>query len=233
MQKLKLITLISITITVLSGCSKSETPAEPVAPTSAVPAEPQKIAKKSPEGDIYAMAYKLCGKVCEKESSVIMTWGRPTEVGIAYFSDHLNQTGSKLISSINDERSVGTYFVVKSKGSLPGQEQPIPVERFVPTEKYPLIYFKVSEVDGKKKPIHGHIEIMQIKKIDRTPGDDAARLAITSLKARLHDRFIVKPDEVAGYLDLTKDKPDIVPQQVEPITWKEGQAPQVIPVKSW
>jgi uncharacterized protein YcfL len=228
MKKLKLTALISISVVALSGCSKPEATAttEPVS-------QSQQIASKSPEGDIYAMAYKLCNKVCEKNASVIMTWGRPTEIGIAYFDDRVTQVNVKLITSIDAGRGMQTYFMVKSKGSLPGQVEPIPTERFVPTETYQNILVQSSGVDGKRKPIYGHIEILQIKKMPRTPGLDAANFATSSLKARLYDTYIVKPDTVNAYLYMTKDKPDIVPQQVEPITWQEGQPPQVIPVKAW
>lgn len=240
MQKLKLTVLILISIAALSGCSKTESTTVTGEATS-----PQSIAK-SPEGDIYTIEYKLCGKKCEANTSQIVTWGKPTEIGIGYFDDRITQINTKLITSIDKGRGMQTYFMVKSKGIIPGkfevsqvehtspgQASPLNADRFLPAETYQNILVQSSGVDGKRKPIYGHIEIVSIKQIPRTPGDKPHMIAISTLKRKADEMYMATPDTIEGYLYKIKDKPDIVPQQVEPITWQEGQPPQVIPVKAW
>ena len=227
MKKNQLAALILISIATLSGCSKPEA-------TATEPANKSQTVEKSPGGDIYAMAYKLCGKTCDKANvSVITTWGRPTEVGVVYFDGIVSNINTKLIGSMHQYAREKVYFVVKSKGSLPGQEEPMGTERFVPTESYISYLAKSRGVSEKEKPLFGHIEILQIKKIDRTPGDNPRLVAMSLLKERLTFPFMVTPDQIGGYMWATKDKPDVVPQQVDRITWQEGGAAQIIPVRAW
>jgi hypothetical protein len=240
MQKIKLTALVLISISALSGCSNAES----IATTGKTP--PQSIANKSPEGDIYTMEYKLCGKTCDANTSQIVTWGKPTEIGIGYFNDRITQTTTKLITSIDKGRGMQTYFMVKSKGIIPGkfevsqtdytspgQGSPLNTDRFLPAETYQNILVQSSGVDGKRKPIYGHIEIVSIKQIPRTPGDKPDMIAISTLKRKADKMYMATPGTIEGYLYSIKDKPDIVPQQVEPITWQSGQPPQIIPVKAW
>ena len=225
MQKTKLIAFLLISATALSSCSKAQSAA-----TTEKAAPSQSIASQSPEGDIYTMEYKLCGRKCDANTSQIVTWGKPTEIGIGYFDDRITQINTKLITSIEKGRGMQTYFMVKCKGTLPGIAQPVRIDRFVPAETYQNILVKSSGVDGKDKPIYGHVEIVSIKQIPRTPSDNPEMVAAMTLKAKIGDMYMTKPGAVNGYVTM---KPDITPQQVEPITWQEGQPPQVIPVKTW
>ena len=224
MQKLKLTALLLISIAALSGCSKAESTA-----TTEKAAPSQSIASQSPEGDIYTMEYRLCGKKCDANTSQIVTWGKPTEIGIGYFDDRITQISTKLLTSVDKMKPMQTYFMVKCRGTLPGIEQPTKVDRFVPAETYQSVLVGWTEAKPMK-PLFGHIEIVSIKQIPRTPGDKPDMIAAMTLKAKISDMYMTRAGAVNGYVTM---KPDITPQQVEPITWQEGQPPQLILVKTW
>lgn len=222
MHKLKLALLTVFTVVGISSCGNTTS-----AGTTDKTAPSQPIASQSPQEDIYTMEYKLCGKKCDTNTSQIMTWGKPTEMGIGYFDDRITQNSTKLLAPTNKEKQRGmqTYLMVKCKGTLPGVEEPLKAERFVPTETY---LDAITAIDSK--PHYGQIQILWIKKIARTPNDNPKIIASGTLKSKLYEPLITKGDTVQGY--VTMQSP-ITPQQVDRITWSEGQPPQVIPVKRW
>jgi hypothetical protein len=231
MQRLKLILLISISMVTLMSCGKTE-----VTETAKLTNSSETSVSKSPEGDIYSMEYRLCGKECREETSQIITWDKPTEIGIAYYDDLLpNNVDSKPITSMKQRRINSTYFVVKCKGTLPGLEKPLTVNRFAPVEIFYNIAYPGEGTAAK--PIgelkYGRIEIVAIKKLPRTQVDNPGLLARETLLKKINDPFMVAPNRLGGYLEYSVNKPEIKPQQVDPITWQEGQSPQIIPVRTW
>jgi hypothetical protein len=227
MQKLKLTALLLISIAALSGCSKAESTAttEKVDRTQSITTSPQE--------DIYTMEYRLCGKKCEANTSQIVTWGKPTEVGIVYYDGGLTETTTKLLTTMDQRRMRATYFLVKCKGTSPALLKPLKIDRFVPVETYPRILISAAGIDNKPPAKYGHVEIVSIKKLPNPkPGNEYA-IASQTLLTKARDPNMVSNEKIAGYFSYSLDRPEIKPQQVDPITWQEGQTPQIIPVKAW
>jgi hypothetical protein len=224
MQKLKLTALILISIAALSGCSKTETT------TTVGEAPPSQSATAAASEDLYSMEYRLCGSKCLEATSQIVTWGKPTEVGIVYYDEFIWNNQKKLAVSMDKSKRNSTYFLVKSKGTAPALKKPLGTERFTPVE----VYFGAGPKYAKSKPSeYGRIEIIAIKKIlDPTPGKEYLT-AMKTLGAKMREPYIIPADRIEGYFSYSLNQPEIKPQQTELITLQEGQSPQIIPVKAW
>ncbi len=225
MQKLKLTALISISILIaaLSGCSKPDATAMP-----GESAPPQSIAAAAASEDLYSMEYRLCTTKCPEAISQIVTWGKPTEVGIVYYDGFFWNNTTNLAVSMAKLRMNSTYFLVKSKGTAPALKKPLGTERFAPVE-----VFYGAGVKSEKSTEYGKIEIISIRKIPNpTPGEEYLT-AMKTLGGKMRYPFMISADRIEGYFSYSLDRPEIKPQQVDPITWQEGQQPQVIPVKAW
>jgi hypothetical protein len=221
-----LIQILLLPILLFSSASCTKTTAVEVKKSDS----PQLIAK-SPQQDRYIMEYKLCGATCPSQASKIETWGKPTEIGIAYYDNFLpSNVTAKPIASMDKRVIMGTYFVVKCQGVLPGSDKPLAVSRFVPVETYYNVMIQPAEPPNKPAK-YGHIEIGSIEKIpNSTP---MKNFQIEEIVVPQNNRYMVLPSRIRGYLSYNKNNPDIVPQQIETIKWQSGQTPQVIPVKIW
>jgi hypothetical protein len=226
MQNLKLTALLLLSIAALTACGNGQ---------------PTKMSANSnvpniyPNSDIYDMTYKICGESCEVRTSKIVTWGKPTEIGIGYYELSFPESvdGFKKIEQMKDRKYV--TLLVKCKGTLPGVEKPIDTERFVPVEHFPSSllnpFTKVQVVPNSS------VQIISITKLDRSDKESPDLTARTNLKAKIRDENMIEGRIVDGYLSWTSQKPELIaqliPQQIEEITWKEGQQPQVITLKAW
>ncbi len=221
MQNFKLIALLLLSIATLTSCN-SKTPSQPIASNAP---------NSYPEGDIYDMTYQVCSTVCGRTSKIV-TWGRPTEVGIAYYAEGFPEqiTGNQRIEKMADRKSI--TLVVKSKGTLPALKIPLESERFVPVEHFRALGFNpITKQEALK--VEGRVEILSITKIARSDREDPTLIAMKTLQTKISDEDMINPGSIKGFLGLTKKDPDINPQQVEKISWQEGQQPQIITLKAW
>jgi hypothetical protein len=225
MQKLKLTALLLISIVALSGCSKAESTA-----TTEKADRTQSATAAAASEDLYSMEYRLCTTKCPEAISQIVTWGKPTEVGIVYYDGFFWNNTTNLAVSMDKLRMNSTYFLVKSKGTAPALKKPLGSERFAPVE----VFYGAGVKNEKPNPItYGRIEIISIRKIPNpTPGKEYLT-AMKTLGSKMRGPYTVSADRIEGYFSYSLDRPEIKPQQVEPITLQEGQQPQVIPVKAW
>ena len=81
--------------------------------------------------------------------------------------------------------------------------------------------------------VDGSVQILSITKLVRPDKEDPTLTAIKNLKTKITDKDMIEAGSINGFIGLTKKDPDIAPQQVEKITWQEGQPPQTITLKAW
>jgi len=222
-QNFKLTTLLILSIATLAAC----TPKPATDPIAA-----QGTPDSYPEGDIYNMTYKICRTPICGRTSQIVTWGRPTEVGIAYYARGFPErsTGNQRIEKMADRRDI--TLVIKSKGTLPALEQPLETERFIPVEHFSSLGFTPITKSARLK-VEGTVQIVSITKLTRPDQESPRITAVKELKAKINDKDMIEAGSIDGFIGLTKKDPDIRPQQVEKITWQEGQPEQIISLKPW
>jgi hypothetical protein len=225
MQTLKLTVLLLMSVATLTACNSK--------PSAETITTQGNISNSYTEGDIYDMTYKICGQDCNVRTSQIVTWGKPTEIGIAYYANGFPEQnyGYQKIEKMQDRQ--GITLVVKCKGTLPGMEKPIETARFAPVEHFLNVAFRpFTKIEAAKAP-SGSIQIISITKLNRTQAESPVVTAAKDLKTKVRDENMIEGRYVAAHLSLTKNEPDMIPQQVEKITWQEGQPPQVITLKAW
>jgi hypothetical protein len=209
----------------------------------------------------YALCAAECAEKPSKLSSVtpkkpsidkVITWGRPTEIGIIYLKYNSQYLPLVPLAKMPYNHvlleQTRNQLVVKSQGVLPPLSKPLATEKFTPIGAFfPPPMFESdrrraslkpqSELEYKDSVKTGNIQIISIKKIDlltekaqvkasEIEPDPSTIGAMEELEQKRYEPY-------RSYYKFYENKPDIKPQQVNKITWQEGQPPQVISVKKW
>jgi hypothetical protein len=203
--------------------------------------------KPLPVGDIYRTEYSICGTkvkeirlpqyktktVVDKDECIskryLYTWSKPSQMGVLYhYNDAVDRPIPKMPPPGDDMIGVSISLVFKSKGEVPGLSYPLPTEKFYPKQTNgdlisPRQYYKIVDISGS-------LRIQEIKKLSAAEANDA-----------MDDSFSDKSNPNTGviyrrnyYFSIKNNPIDAIkPQQIYPITWQDGQPPQVIPFTKW
>jgi hypothetical protein len=224
------------------ACSNDKSSAPTITPVAN--AAPPK-AKPLPAGGIYRTEYTICGTkvkqirlpqyktktVVDKDECIskryLYTWGKPSQIGILYhYSNSAERPIPKMPPPGDDIIGVQIKLVFKSKGEVPGLSYPLPTEKFYPRDGnviYPPEYYKVASISG-------NLRIQEIKKLSAAEANDAMDDSFSD-KSNPNEGVIYRRNY---YLAIKNNPIDAIkPQQIYPITWQNGQPPQVIPFTKW
>lgn len=183
----------------------------------------------------------------------VITWGRPTEIGIIYHKyDYPKYLPiiplAKMPYNHATLEQTRNQLVIKSQGVLPPLTKPLATEKFTPIGAFfPQPIFEPntrvpsmkiqSELEYKNTVKTGNIQIVSIEKIDLSTEKSQVKASelqpnlstIGAMEELQQNRY----EPYRSYYKFYNEKPDLKPQQVNKITWQEGQPPQIISVKKW
>jgi hypothetical protein len=187
------------------------------------------------KGEMFEITFNICNPKCQNNITAV-TWGRPTQVGLLYYSGILEEHKlwlkpmTKMPTSSKDQRDLRIQLVFKSSGAVPPLSDPLPDQKFAPVFG-PTNLILTSELQLPRK-----LEVISIRRMTLEEEESKANRARAMPRgiARAGESFETYSLSVWNYYQAIKGKPDdLKPQQVENITWQDGQPPQIIPVKAW
>jgi hypothetical protein len=244
MQNLKFRILLLISIFSVTACalrkpiSGDTTTARAQIATTIVAQKPPKYI---PKGNIYETKYYYCSFECRLEEDPnrtprsVITWGKPTEVGIIYAKRNypeiikmVPEEKLKLPNNIYQGNVTNASLVIKSKGVLSGTKSPLPTEKFTPTNALSTPILMRNRVF-----IFGRIRIVSIKPLNPIREEFEFNRKVEFVNNFTSSGMLTMEAAIPAYYQDYQNKPDIKPQQVDKITWQEGQPPQIIPVRQW
>lgn len=248
MNNLNIAALLLISAFTLSACGNK--PA-----TSEVSLATRELVKVQPTAseseyvhkeDMYETSYSLLRAACiknivnnncEVRVHKVITWGKPSEIGIIYlqgsYPSPLSSTPVNLLPREGISETPGTFtfdgsdqqVVIKSRGILPTLKTPLESDRFTPISDF--ISHTDTDVNNKISKT-GSIKVISVRKLtlqEEKAIFDESDAFFYRIKAP------VSMASLSAYYDYYKDKPDIKPHQTDKITWQEGQPPQVIALR--
>jgi hypothetical protein len=223
--------LTFLLLTALAGCSSR--PVAQVQPSSVTPS----ATLVDSRGDLYETTYLVCDDkdICaalpDAPPHRVKTWGRPTEIGALYYQQYADQVKSwftplkKMPQPSDDTTFAGSAVLFKSRGIPIYQLGPIATEVFSPDPLATDPLMPIWESRRIKKNVGETrvvIKIVSIKKLDESVKSTLAQVSLGKQGLNL-----------SYFYDYLKKNPtaSLAPQQVEKITWQEGQPPQLIIIK--
>lgn len=235
--------LTFLLIAALAGCSSQ--PVAQVQPASVTPS----ATPVDSRGDLYITKYlvcddkDVCGALPDVRPYYVETWGRPTEVGALYYRQYGDQVKSwltplkKMPQPTDDTTFAGSAVLFKSRGIPTYHSSPSATEVFSPDPLLANPLMPIWESRRIKKNV-GETRVV-IKIISIIKLDEAAKNRADTRSERAYSQDLAgdSPGKVLMnlsyfYRELKKNPTaSLAPQQVEKITWQEGQPPQLIIIK--
>jgi hypothetical protein len=145
---------------------------------------------------------------------------------MAKMPDPKNVNGGLLLSKL----------VFKSSGAVPPLSTPLAEQKFAPVSAPgPTALTLPSALQNSIKN-GGRVEIISVRRMTLEEEESKVKQALAMPKGipRAGDSLESYSVDLWEYYQAVKGKPDdLKPQQVENITWQDGQPLQTIPIKAW